>query len=77
MVDMQMEFRTIDKLEIFDFDFDYVIVKALLQIINGPFTDDDPPEYDTKYIFVIDRAREIVDSHRIYKSQWNQPIQLN
>lgn len=77
MVDLQMEFRTTDKLEIYNFDFDYVIVKALLQIINGPFTDYDPPEYDTNNIYAVDRAREIVDTHRIYKSQGYQALQTN
>lgn len=77
MVDLQMDFRTTDKLDIFDFDFDYVVLKALLQIINGPLTDNDPPEYDAKYIFVMDRAREIVDTHRIYKSQGYQVLQMN
>ena len=64
IVDMEMEFRTTDKLEVFDFDFYYVIVKALLQVIYGPFTDDDPPEYDAKYDYIIDKAREIVDTYR-------------
>ncbi len=69
MIDIQADLREEDSILEFNFDIDYVIVMALLQIHFGAFSSDDFNDFSTKFDLLDDLATGLVLRKRRYNDE--------